>query len=86
MCKRANLGCNIWLMGSRSINISYVVLYIVFLCISKFPTPSQTKNKLRTIQPQNLGNIKNSQPEPQFYWFLYRRVMKIGYNCYNDGL
>ena len=23
-------------------------------------------NELRTIQPRNLGKIKNSQPEPQF--------------------
>ena len=35
------------------------------------------KNKLRTIQPQNLGKIKNSQSEPQCYWFLHKRVYTI---------
>ena len=24
----------------------------------------------QAIQPQNLGKFKNSQSEPQFYWFL----------------
>ena len=30
-------------------------------------------NKLRTIQPQNCGKIKNSQPKPQFYKFILRK-------------
>ena len=28
------------------------------------------KSKLRTIQPQTMGNFKSSQSEPQFYCFL----------------
>ena len=48
----------------------FVALYIIFLCISKLPTPRQIKYKLRAILPQNFGKIKNSQPEPQLYWFL----------------
>ena len=35
-----------------------------------WPIRYQFKNKLRAIQPQNLGKIKKSQPEPQFHWFL----------------
>ena len=31
-----------------------------------------SKNKLRTIQPQHFGKIKNSQSEPQCYWFLQK--------------
>ena len=73
MCKRDHLRCNIWLMGSESIKAFNVALYIVFLCIYKLPTPRQIESKLTTIQPQNFGKIKNSQPEPQFFWFLYKK-------------
>ena len=37
------------------------------------------KNKLRTIQPQNLGKIKNSQPEHQFSG-SYRKEKSIHYH------
>ena len=70
MCKKDHLGCNTWLMDSQPIKTSNVVLYIVFLCISKLPSSRQIKNTLRAIQPQNFGKIKNSQLQPQFYWFL----------------
>ena len=36
-------------------------------------TPQLFNNELRTIQPQNFGRIKSSQPEPQFYWFLLKK-------------
>ena len=56
--------------GSQSIKTSNVALF----CLSFYVFPSglhatNLGTKLRTIQ-QNLGKIKNSQPEPQFYWFL----------------
>ena len=61
--------------GSQSIKTSYVTLYIVLLCVSKWPARYSFKKKLRTIQPQSMGRIKNSQPEPQFYWFLQESVI-----------
>jgi len=73
-CERGHLGSNIWLMGSQSIKTSILVLYIVFRCISEFPTPYQLKNNLRKIQSQNFGKIENTQPELHFYLFLYEWV------------
>ena len=74
MCRKDHLRHRIWLIGSQSINASNVALYIVLLCISELPTPYQFKNKIRTVEPQNFGKIKNSQLESQFYWFLQRRA------------
>ena len=38
--------------GSQSIKTSNVVLYVVFLCTCKQPSPYYFMNKLRTIQPE----------------------------------
>ena len=52
--------------SSQSIKTSSVISLLS--CYASLNSLHTTN--LRTDQPQNLGNINNSQHEPQFYWFL----------------
>ena len=68
--------------GSQSIKTPHVILYNVFLCISKWPISYYFKNKLRTIQRQNLGEIENSQPESQYTGSYERECITLLLNLF----